>query len=88
MDIGVMIAATAETGDVTEIARAVEDLTPVHHARADVGDGGSLAVVQHAAGARSSAELQEIDTDAVLVGPEDVLGANAGFAGVVGDQPA
>ena len=48
----------------------------------------SLAIVQDAAGPRRGAELQEIQADAVVVGPDDVLGADAGLAGAVGDQPA
>src|SRR5207249_4759845 len=46
------------------------------------------AVVEHAAGARGGAELDVVDADAVLVGPEYVLGADARLARVVGDQPA
>ena len=48
------------------------------------GDGGVLAVVKDAAGTRGGAELQEIDADPIAFRPDDVLGANACLAGLIG----
>ena len=68
------LRAGRDAGDV-EPFRAGEDLGPGHHARLDAGDGGALAVVEHAAGARRGAELEEVDADAIVVRPDDMLGA-------------
>src|SRR5262249_42123895 len=62
-------------------ARPGEDGLPGDHAGPDAGDGRPLAVVEHAAGPRRGAELQEVNADAVVVGPDDVLGIDAGLAG-------
>src|SRR5581483_430141 len=42
----------------------------------------------YAAGAGCRAELEEVEADAVLGRPGDMVGGDAGLAGVVGDEPA
>src|SRR5262249_49547715 len=54
----------------------------------DVGNGRPLAIVDDAAGPRRRPELQEVQADPVVVGPEEVVGADPGCAGLVGDKPA
>ena len=67
---------------------AGEDLRPRDRAGLDLGDGGMLAVVEHVAGPRRRAEFKEIQTDAILLGPLHMLGADAGLAGMIRNQPA
>ncbi len=76
-----------DAGDV-EPLDARENLGPGDRAGLQGGDGRAFAVVEDAAGARRGAEFEEIQADAVFVGPHDVLGGYAGLAGLVGDQPA
>src|SRR5262249_27156336 len=68
--------------------RSREDRLPIDHVRPDVGDGRSLAIVQHTAATRRSTEFQEVQANAIVIGPEKVFGRNAGLARVVGDEPA
>ena len=73
------LLAGSRSGYATEVA-----LSPSLDAR----DGGALAIVQDTGSPGRGAELEEVDPDAVVFRPDDVLGADAGLAGVVGDQPA
>ena len=53
-----------------------------------MSDGGVFAIVQHATGPRRSPKLEEIDADAIAVGPNDVRRIDARFPGVIGNEPA
>src|SRR5258707_12831455 len=67
-------------------AGTAEDVGPPNHAGTDTGDGRPLAIVEDAACSRRRAELQEIDPDAVFVGPENMVCVDSCFPGVVGNQ--
>src|SRR5262249_39429580 len=69
-------------------ARPRENSRPIDRARFDIRDGRAAPVVQDAAGPRGGAEFEEIQADAILVGPDDLIDGDASFAGVVGDQLA
>ncbi len=71
-----------------EPLRAGKNRGPVDHARFDAGDGRSFAVVENRAGPRCRAELEEVDADAIVLRPDDVIGGDAGFTRMIGDEPA
>jgi len=65
-----------------------EDGLPVNRAGPDLGDSGLFAIVKHAARTRRGAEFQEVDANAVLVRPGDMLGTNSRLLCMVRNEPA
>src|SRR5262249_13955506 len=75
-----------DAGDV-EPFNAGEHFRPRYHAGPDRGDGRGLAIVQYTAGARGGAEFEEVNANAILRRPDDVLAGHAGLASLIGDEP-